>query len=47
METGNTPEWVSPIIWRPGQVRDTKFGTNVPNADDSRKLEYSISRTFR
>ena len=30
-EIGNTPVWVFPNIWRLGQVRDTKFGTNVSN----------------
>ena len=30
-EIGNTPVWVLPNIWRLGQVRDTKFGTNVSN----------------
>ena len=28
---GNTPVWVLPNISRLGQVRDTKFGTNVSN----------------
>ena len=28
-ETGNTPVWVLPNIWRLGQVMDTKWGTNV------------------
>ena len=28
---GNTPGWGLPNIWRLGQVRDTKFGTNVSN----------------
>ena len=28
-ETGNTPTWVLPNIWRLEQVRDTKFGTKV------------------
>ena len=31
LEIGNTLVWVLPNIWRPGQVRDTKFGTNVSN----------------
>ena len=26
---GNNPVWVFPNIWRLGQIRDTKFGTNV------------------
>ena len=30
-EIGNTPVWVLPNIWRMGRVRDTKFGTDVPN----------------
>ena len=30
-ETWNTLVWVLPNIWRLGQVRDTKFGTNVSN----------------
>ena len=30
-EIGNTPVWVLPNVWRLGQVRDTKFGMNVPN----------------
>ena len=28
-EIGNTSVWVLPTIWRLGQVRNTKFGTNV------------------
>ena len=28
---GNIPVWVLSNIWRLGQVRDTKFGTNVSN----------------
>ena len=28
-EIGNSPVWVLPDIWRLGQVRDIKFGTNV------------------
>ena len=30
-EIGNTPIWVFSNIWRLGQIRDTKFGTNVSN----------------
>ena len=31
-EIANTPVWVFPNIWRLwGQVRDTRFGTNVSN----------------
>ena len=30
-EIGNTPVLILPNIWRLGQVRDTKFGTNVSN----------------
>ena len=30
-EIENTSVWVLPNIWRLGQVRDTKFGTNVSN----------------
>ena len=30
-EIGNTPVWVLPNIWRLGQVRNTKFGTNASN----------------
>ena len=30
-EIGNTSVWVLPNIWRLGQVRNTKFGTNVSN----------------
>ena len=30
-EIGNTPVWVLLNIWRLGQVRDTKSGTNVSN----------------
>ena len=30
-EIGNTSVWVLPNIWRRGQVRDTKFDTNVSN----------------
>ena len=29
LEIGNTPIWVLPNIWRLGQGRETKFGTNV------------------
>ena len=28
-EIGNTPIWVFPNIWRLGQVRDTRFGTEL------------------
>ena len=31
LEIGNTPVWVLPNIWRLGQVRDTKFDTDVSN----------------
>ena len=31
LEIGNTPIWVLPNIWRLGQVRDSKFGTNFSN----------------
>ena len=31
LEIRNTPIWVSPNIWRLGQVMDTKFGMNVSN----------------
>ena len=31
LEIGNTPVWVFTNIWRPGQVRNAKFGTNVSN----------------
>ena len=30
-EIGNTPVWVFHSIWRLGQVRNTKFSTNVSN----------------
>ena len=30
-EIRNTPVWVLPNIWRLGQVRDTKFATNISN----------------
>ena len=30
-EIGNNPAWVLPNIWRLGQVRDTKFSTNISN----------------
>ena len=30
-EIGNTPVLVLPNIWRMRRVRDTKFGTDVPN----------------
>ena len=30
-ENANTPVWVFSDIWRLGQVRDIKFGTNVSN----------------
>ena len=30
-EIGNTPVWVLSNIWRLGQVRNTKFGTNISN----------------
>ena len=30
-EVRNTPVWVFLYIWRPGQVRDTKFGTRASN----------------
>ena len=28
LEIGNTPVWVLPNVWRLGQVKNTKFGTN-------------------
>ena len=31
LKIGNTPIWVLLNIWRLGQIRDTKFGTNVFN----------------
>ena len=31
MEIGNTRVWVLFNIWRLGQVKDTKFGTNICN----------------
>ena len=31
LEIGNTPVWGLAIIWRLGQVRDTKFVTSVSN----------------
>ena len=30
-EIGNTPIWILANIWRLGQVRNNKFGTNVSN----------------
>ena len=30
-EIGNRPVWVFPYIWRLGQIKVTKFGTNVSN----------------
>ena len=30
-EIENTIVWVLPNIWRLGQVRNTKFGTNISN----------------
>ena len=30
-EIGNTPIWVLPNIWRLGQVKNIKFGTNISN----------------
>ena len=30
-EIGNTPVWVLPNIWGLGQIRDTKFGTDISN----------------
>ena len=30
-EIGNTPVWILPNIWRLGEAKDTKFGTNVSN----------------
>ena len=31
LQIWNTPVWVLPNIWRLGQVRNTKYGTNVSN----------------
>ena len=31
LETGSTPLWIFPSIWRLRWVMDTKFGTNVSN----------------
>ena len=30
-EIENTPIWVLPNIWRLGQLKDTKFDTNISN----------------
>ena len=30
-EIENSPGWILPNIWRLGQIRNTKFGTNVSN----------------
>ena len=46
-EIGNTPVWVLPNIWRLGQVRDIKFGTNISNEmflDGAKCLVYSFYR---
>ena len=31
LEIKNTPTWVLPNVWRPGQFRDTKFGMDASN----------------
>ena len=31
LKIGNAPVWVLPNMWRLGQLRNTKFGTNVSN----------------
>ena len=31
LEIGNTPVWVLINVWRLGQVRNTKYGTNISN----------------
>ena len=46
-EIGNTPVSVLPNIWRLGQVRGTKFGTNVSNKmllNDAKCKGYSFYR---
>ena len=46
-EIGNTLVWVLPNIWRQGQVRDTKFRTNVSNKmllNAAKCQGYSFSR---
>ena len=46
-EIGNTPVWVLPNIWRLGQVRNTKFGSNISNKmllNASKSQGYSFYR---
>ena len=52
LEIEITPVWVLPHIWRLGQVRDTKFGTNVSNkvllnAENTRVTAFTVSELLR
>ena len=52
LEMRNTPVRGLPNIWRLGQVRDTKFGTNVSNkmllnAAKARVTAFTISELLR
>ena len=44
-ETGNTPVWVLPNIWKLGRVRNTKPGTNV--SDKMLVTAFTVSELFR
>ena len=52
LEIGNTPVWISPNFLRLGQVRDTKFGTDVSNKvllmlQTSRVIAVTVSELLR
>ena len=48
-EIGNIPVWVLPNIWRLGQVKNSKFGTNVSNKillNAAKSQGYSFNRIW-
>ena len=47
LEIGNTPIWILPNIWRLGQVRNSKFVTNVFNEILLHAAKYQIYSFYR
>ena len=48
-EIGNTTVCVLPKVWRLGQVRNTKFGTNVSNKmlTNAKVRDFTVSELLR
>ena len=46
-EIGNTRIWVFPYIWRLERVKNTKFGTNVPNKMILNTAKYQVNSFYR